>query len=469
MRKEPFMKDLRGFIKECEEKLPDEFVRVRKEADPKYEISAIIKKLDLMGKHPMVFFEKVKGFSTAVVCNTDTTWSKFGLALGVPPEKVQDFYSEREEACLRRNSHPFKAVRKEDAPCKEVIKIGKDANMHDFPFIIHHENEVPYLTRAIGVTNNRKAGCPHAAHYRFMVKKPDLGVTHVTPGRHLYNIWRERNDKNLPLEMAFVVGLHPAWAVGSQSRIAHPPSEFDVIGSLMGEPLEVVPCETIDVLVPARAEIIIEGEIPPNTFEEEGPWGDFTRYHQVAKRHPFKLKAITHRKSPIVHDMGVWSSLGPILGRIPQHAFMNRQLKDAVPDVKLFRYGPATGWFYGFIQLDKKHAGQPKQAILAAFANDIYLKFVACFDMDIDIENGSQIAWALSTRVQADRDVMILPGVLGTDLDLSALEESVVTKVGIDATAKPFRNAMPPVAKVPDEVMNRINLKDYIPDPEKYR
>jgi UbiD family decarboxylase len=148
---------------------------------------------------------------------------------------------------------------------------------------------------------------------------------------------------------------------------------------------------------------------------------------------------------------------------------MNRQLKDAVPDVKLFRYGPATGWFYGFIQLDKKHAGQPKQAILAAFANDIYLKFVACFDMDIDIENGSQIAWALSTRVQADRDVMILPGVLGTDLDLSALEESVVTKVGIDATAKPFRNAMPPVAKVPDEVMNRINLKDYIPDPEKYR
>ena len=118
---------------------------------------------------------------------------------------------------------------------------------------------------------------------------------------------------------------------------------------------------------------------------------------------------------------------------------------------------------FGFIQLDKKHIAQPKQAILAAFANDLYLKYVVCFDTDIDIQNGSQIAWALATRVQGDRDIMILPGVLGTDLDVSAREESVLTKVGVDATAKPFRKDLPPLAKVPDETMNRINLSDYIP------
>ena len=462
------MRDLRDFIRECEKTLPKEFVRVKKEVDPKYEISAVIKKLDLIGKHPLVVFEKVKGYDIPVVCNTDTTWSKFGLALGVPPGKVEDHYAEREEECLRHNKYPIKEVRKEEAPCKEVIKTGNAANMLEFPFVTHHEGEAPYLTRAIGVVHNTRAGCPHAAHYRFMIKRSDFGVTHVTPGRHIYNIWRDRSDNNQPLEIAFAVGLHPAWAVASQSRIAHPPSEFDVAGSLMKQPLEVVRCETIDVLVPARAEIIIEGEIPPNTFEDEGPWGDFTRYHQVAKRHPVKIKAITHRKNPMVHDMGAWSSLGPILGRIPQHAFMNRQLKEAVPDVKLFRFGPATGWFYGFIQLNKKHVAQPKQAILAAFANDMYLKYVVCFDTDIDIENGAQMAWALSTRVQADRDMMILPGVLGTDLDMSAPQESVVTKVGIDATAKPFRKDMPPVAKLPDEVMNRINLKDFINNLEDY-
>ena len=123
---------------------------------------------------------------------------------------------------------------------------------------------------------------------------------------------------------------------------------------------------------------------------------------------------------------------------------------------------------YGFIQLDKKHVAQPKQAILAAFANDFYLKYVICFDTDIDLEKGSDMIWALSTRVQADRDIMVLPGVLGSDLDLSCREESVQTKVGIDATAKPFRKDIPPLAKVPDEVMARVNLKDFVGDIEGY-
>jgi 2,5-furandicarboxylate decarboxylase 1 len=461
------MRDLRSFISECEEKLPHEFVRVSREVDPKHEITAIIKKLDLMGKHPLVVFEKVKGYTIPVVCNTDTTWSKFGLALGVSPDRVEEFYAEREDEAIRLNRYPARILERKDGPCKDVIKTGKKASMADFPFLIHHEGEAPYLTRAIGCVTDSH-GNPHASHYRFMVKKPRLGVTHITPGRHLWNIYTERMRQGKPMEMAFALGLHPAWAVGSQSRVAHPPTEFDVAGALMGEPLDLVRCETIDVLVPAAAEIVIEGEIPVDAREEEGPWGDFTRYHQVASRHPLVVKAITHRKDPIVHDMGSWPSTGPILGRIPQHAHMNRKLKEAVPDVKLFRYGPATGWFYGFIQLDKKHEAQPKQAILAAFANDIYLKFVICFDTDIDIENGAQMAWALSTRVQADKDMLVLPGVLGTDLDLSAPAEGVVTKVGIDATAKPFRKDMPPVAKVPDDVMARVKLTDYVPHPEDY-
>ena len=230
--------------------------------------------------------------------------------------------------------------------------------------------------------------------------------------------------------------------------------------------MEVVRCETIDVLVPAQAEIIIEGEIPPNTFEDEGPWGDFTRYHQTDKRQPVRIKAITHRKNPVIHDMGDWPStvLWP-MPKIPLETFLTRQLKQAVPDVKLFRTGPLM---YGFIQLDKKHVAQPKQAILAAFANDLYLKYVVCFDTDIDIEKGSDIAWALLTRVQADRDIMVLPAVMGSDLDLSAPLEGVVTKVGIDATAKPFRKDLPPVAKVPDEIMSRIHLEDYVGKPEDY-
>ncbi len=464
------MKDLRTFMAEVEKMLPKEFVRVSKEVDPKYEISAVVKKLDLMGLSPMILFENVKGSTMSVVCNTETTAKKFGLAFGCPPEKVEEFYTEREDEAITLNKYPAREIEKKDAHCKEVIRMGEKASMFDFPFLTHHTNEVPYLTRAIGVVTDRKINKPHCAHYRFMVKAPHLGVTHITPGRHFWNIYNHAMEENRPLEIAFVVGLHPACAAASQSRVAHPPSEFDVAGSLMGEPLDVVRCETIDVLVPAGAEIIIEGEIPPHTREQEGPWGDFTRYHQVAQRHPVHIKAITHRKNPIVHDMGSWPTAGGmLLGRMGQHAFMNRQIKQAVPDVKKFRYVPATGWFYGFIQLDKKHVAQPKQAILAAFANDIYLKYVVCFDTDIDIEDGRQMSWALATRVQADRDLMVLPGVLGTDLDLSAPEEGVVTKVGIDATAKPFRKDLPPVAGVPEEVMARINIEEYVKDIAKLK
>lgn len=460
------MKDLRTFISECEERLPKEFIRVTKEVDPKYEISAIVKKFDLLGKHPLLFFKRVKGYDMPVVCNTDRTLSKYGLALDVPPDEVQDFYDRSEGECVRLNRYPMREVRKSEAPCKEVIKSGKEANLYEFPFVTHHQGEVPYLTSAIGVVNDERSHGPHTAHYRLMIKKPDLGVTHITPGRHLWDIWKERSDQNKPLEIAFVVGLHPAWAMAAQSRIAHPPSEFDVAGSLLKEPLEVVRCETIEVRVPARAEIIIEGEIPPNTFEDEGPWGDFTRYHQVDKRHPVKIKAVTHRENPIVHDMGAWPSTARvIMNRIPLDAFMSRQIKQAVPDVKLYRSGPMM---VGFIQLDKKHTAQPKQAILAAFANDVYLKYVICFDTDIDLEKGSDMIWALSTRVQADRDIMVLPGVLGSDLDLSCREESVQTKVGIDATAKPFRKDIPPVAKLPDEVMRRIDLRDFVENIEDY-
>ncbi len=460
------MKDLREFLIECEERLPKEFIKISREVDYKYEISAIIKKLDLMGKHPLVFFEKVKGFDMPVVCNTDNSLTKLGLALGVSPEMIEDFYDRCEQECIRFNKFPVKEIKKSDAPCKEVIKIGNKANLYEFPFIIHHEGEVPYLTRAIGVVKHEEANSLHAAHYRLMIKKPDLGVTHITPGRHLWHIWRRKSDQNKPLEIAFVLGVHPALAMASQSRMAHPPSELDLAGALFQKSLEVVRCETIDVLVPAWAEIVIEGEIPPNTFEDEGPWGDFTRYHQVAKRHPVLIKAITHRKNPIIHDMGAWLSAGyNLMSRIPQNVWMTRQIKEAVPDVKSFRFGPQM---CGFIQIDKKHVAQPKQAILAAFANDLYLKYVICFDTDIDVTKGSEIAWALTTRVQADRDIMILQGVLGSDLDLSCREESVQTKVGIDATAKPFRKDLPPERKIPEAVMNYIDLKQYIPNLDDY-
>lgn len=231
----------------------------------------------------------------------------------------------------------------------------------------------------------------------------------------------------------------------------------------MGEPIELVPCETIDVKVPARAEVVFEGVIPPDQLEPEGPWGDFTRYSVAEDRHPVHIKAITCRKDAIFQDMGAWTMPGAYLPRIPLTAHMIRKLKEAVPDVVSFRYGPHPELFYGLISLKKRHPGQPKQAILAAFAADLYLKYVVCFDEDIRLDSSFRMTWALATRVQADRDLFVIPGVLGTDLDISSPEESLTTKVGIDATAKPYLKDLPKPARIPKDVLEAVRIEDFLP------
>ena len=365
------MQDMRTFIAEFEKENPGEVIRVTREIDPKFEVPALVRKLADSGRSPILIFENVRGSTYRLACNVCEGREKFALALGCPVKEVEDTYFIREAAVLNDRTQ-FKPLEipKEKSPCKEVIFTGDRANMFDFPVVTHHEGEVPYVTRGIGIVKFPGRDAYHAAHYRLMVKEERLGVTHITPGRHLWDIYNYRNERKEPLEIAFVMGCHPLWSLGSQSRVHHPPYEYDVMGGLAGEPLELVPCETIDVKVPARAEVVFEGIIPPGELESEGPWGDFTRYSVVADRHPVHIKAVTCRKDAIYQDMGAWTMAGAYLPRIPMTAHMIRKLKEAVPDVISFRYGPNPELFYGFISLKKHHPGQPRQAILAALAAD---------------------------------------------------------------------------------------------------
>jgi len=458
------MKDMRMFISALEKESPNQVVRVTKEIDPKYEVSALIRKLADAGKNPILIFEKVKGSRYRLVCNVCEGREKFALAMGCSVGDVEDTYFRRETEVLKgqKNFSPI-TLSKTESPCKEVVLIGNDVNMFDFPVVTHHQGEAPYITRGIGIVKFPDVDAYHAAHYRLMVKEKNRGVTHITPGRHLWDIYNYRNDRNEPLEIAFVIGSNPLWSLGSQSRISHPPYEYDVMGALLGEPLELVRCETIDVKVPAWAEIIVEGEILPGELESEGPWGDFTRYSVVAERPPVHIKAITCRKDAILQDMGAWTMAGAYLPRIPLTAHMIRKLKEAVPDVVSFRYGPNPELFYGLISIKKRHPGQPKQAILAAMAADHYLKYVICFDEDINLDSNFRITWALATRVQAEKDIFIISGVLGTDLDISAAENGLITKVGIDATAKPYLKDIPNPAMIPKEILKAIRIEEYLP------
>lgn len=457
------MQDVRTFIKDVERETPKELIRFREEVDPYYEITAIVRKFDLAGHQPLIIFENVKGHDYPVVCNLEAGIPRLALAMKVSPDQISDRYREIEDGVLSgKISYPPREIAPEDSPVKEVVIPRPEVDLYKFPVVTHHVGEAPYITRAVGVVRDPVEGYLHAGCYRLMVKSKDHLVTHITPGKHLWYIYKKAEEMRKPLPIAFFLGSHPLWSLGGQSHIAHPPTEYDVIGGLLGEPLEVVRCENSDLLVPARAEMIIEGELRPPTLEQEGPWRDFTRYSQVGQRHPVFITGITHRRDMIFHDAGCWVRGGLIYNRIPQQAHVLRNLKKDVPGVKDFRFVFNQAAIFGVISMKKKHLGEPKLAILSAFASELYLKYVIVVDDDIDLGNEADIFWSLATRVQAERDFLIIPGSLGTDLDISAPEEAVVTKVGIDATAKPFRDQLPPEGEISAEHLEKADIAKYL-------
>ena len=233
------------------------------------------------------------------------------------------------------------------------------------------------------------------------------------------------------------------------------------MGSLAGEAMEVVPAETMDLKVPARAEIILEGEILPFERVDEGPFGEFTGYSLGSrKREVFHVKAVTHRKDAWLQDISVGHIDHLLLSTIPMEANLFRSVKAMVPSVKGVRI-PAP--FTVYVSIEKKTEGQGKNAILAILGSDLYIKHVIVVDHDIDIFNDQRVQWAVGTRCQADRDVMIISHVGGSDLDPSNLKDGVTAKMGIDATAKPRLDTFTPRHRVAKDVFDRLDLKDFVP------
>jgi 2,5-furandicarboxylate decarboxylase 1 len=268
-------------------------------------------------------------------------------------------------------------------------------------------------------------------------------------------------DLGKPLEVAVSIGNHPACAIGALAIGPYEEEELGIIGALKGSPLEMVKCKTVDSMVPAGAEIVLEGEIEPLTREEEGPFGEFSGYATRAGMNPvLRVKAITHRPDPIYQDIcGGQHREHLVLATIPMEANYLRVIKGAVPEVEAVRVAAA---FTLIISMRKKYEGQARTAMIAAFNADLYLKHVIVVDHDIRIADLQHVLWAIATRVQAERDIFIIPRARGSSLDPSAEPLGVVDKMGIDATAKPSLDQIAPICKVPKEVMERIKLEDYI-------
>ena len=447
----------RTFLEEMEATQEGGFIRIDKEVDSRYEAAAIVKKLEMARKVPLIIFENIKGKSIPVAVNCNGTRGRVAKAVGVPKEEL-------EKRVIHAFQNPIPPVEVSRAPTQEVVLLGKDIDITQLPAMVYHDTDVgPYITAGIVFAKDPDTGVYNLSYNRLMVKGNDKLGIFMTVGKHLNAIYTKLEERNEPMEVAITIGNHPAWAIGALAIGPYEEDELAVIGGLKGSPLEVIQCKTVDLKVPAGAEIVLEGVIQPFVREKEGPFSEFTGYALGEGQNPFiTITAMTHRKDPIYQDIcGGQGREHLIVATIPMEANYLRAIQSTVPEVQAVR---VTAPFTLIIQLKKTYEGQARQAIIAALNADLYLKHAIVVDTDIDINNLHRVMWAIATRFQADRDLFVIPRVRGSSLDPSAGEMGVTDKMGIDATAKPNLKNFAPMNKIPQEVMERIDLANYVPE-----
>jgi 2,5-furandicarboxylate decarboxylase 1 len=324
----------------------------------------------------------------------------------------------------------------------------------------------PYIDMT-PVMKDPDEGFYNIAFQRNMVKGPRKLGLHMSP-RHNWQIHRKNEEKNQPTPVAIIISHHPAFYLGSLNVSPFGVDDYAKVGAIMGAALRLTPSETLgeDFMVPADAEMVIEGHVLPHVKEVEGPFGEFTGYYGPQRlRNVIEVSAITHRNDAIFQHIFTGHRDTWVLGGIPKEGSLFNLIRGVVPTVKAVHF-PISGScrFNCYISIDKKVDGETKQAALAALGGCDFVKHVVVVDADINIYNEEEVMWATATRVQADQDVDIIKNVKGNTLDPSQTDNIMTAKMIIDAT-KPVQRPYEARVAVPKAAMEKTRLEDFIPRP----
>jgi 2,5-furandicarboxylate decarboxylase 1 len=447
--------DLRSYLDSIKRTRAADFQIVSRPVDPRYEITGLVVKLEKEGRRrPVLLFENVKGSRFPVLTNLHASRGRLAAAINAPPDQMLPTY-------LRAMERPVPPRVVTTGPVKEVVRRGAELDLTTLPQIVHHEGDAgAYVTAAISFAKDPTSQTWNCAYNRLMIQGRDRTSIHLTLGKHLWEFHRIAEARGEPLPVAFAIGVHPAIALGALAIGSIDEDERAIMGALLGEPLELVRCETSDVLVPAHAELVLEGEILPSVRTAEGPFGEFTGYSLGERqREVVRYTAMTHRRDAMFQDITVAHLDHMLLSTIPMEANLYRAVRAMVPSVKAVR---VPGPFTCYVAIEQRLPGQAKNAIMAVLGADLYMKRVVVVDHDVDVFDDRQINWALATRCQPDRDITIITHARGSDLDPSTREDGYTAKWGVDATAKPSLAAYTPRHRVPPDVSQRLRIEDYL-------
>lgn len=453
--------DLHGFIEFLEAEHPEEVIRIKKEVDPKFGVSGILHRLEKDGRFPLVIFENVKGSKFPLVANMHAGFERLRLALGMESGGVKEFLKE----CGAREAHPIDPVMVESGPAHEVVKLGAEVDVEELPICTYHEKDAgKYITAGLAVMRDPDTGINNVGIYRHMVHGKNLLGVQLSETADGNVIWKKYEKRGLPCPIAIVIGHHPAFFIGSLCFSSLDTDELRIAGGMLQRPVQLVRCKTIPLEVPADAEIVLECEIRPKERRKEAPFGEYPGTYGPQRMNPvLEVKAITRRRDPLYQNAFVGHADNLLVSGLVRTTFIENTVKIACPTVRAICIPRAGRFrFMCFIAIEKMMEGEAKQAAMAAFVADPFLKFVVVVDHDVDVYDDTDVLHAIATRVRADRDTFMVPYAKGSPLDPASYDPAggshLVTKMGIDATRK---------ENYPDEISvpgaDEIDLPAFIP------
>ncbi len=416
---------------------------VNKEVNPKFEVSAILKKAE--GK--AVKFTKVKGHQMPVVGGIGSSRELIADSLGI---KQDDLLFRIAEAIEK----PKKSEVINNPPCQETVIRGKDVDLTKLPLLTHFEKDAgPYISSGVVVVKNEKWGRNMATH-RLLFYGPKNKLVARLCARDTLEYLKDAGE----IEAAVVIGVHPAVQIASATRTKIDKDEMEVANSLLET--KTAKCLTKDIEIPADAEIVLEGKLSSKERAKEGPFVDATGTYDFPERHEpvFTVETITMRKNPIYHALLPGMGEHRMYMGMPREPTIFNEVKKVCECKNVVITPGGCGWLHAVVQIKKKNPDDGKKAIEAAFRGHSSLKHVVVVDDDIDIFNSDELEWAIATRFQASKDLFTQEAP-GSSIDPSGefvpgSDRQKTTRMGLDAT-------------IPSDRDKKSFKRPYIPGEEK--
>ena len=429
-------RDLRSWIAELD--AAKELIRVDKPVDPLTEMGALLYQC----RDKALFFE-----------NLPHGWRSLGQAPANVRQAAVAFGVSEEELIphvAAKLGQRIAPVMVDSGPVKDLKFKRGEFDLTQLPVHIAGQRDGgPVIGSGLMVTKDPDTGKRNFSFHRLQIKGPNKSGILLYP-RHSWKNYLKYQERNEPMPVAIMIGHHPLYYVAAGTTAAYGDDEFEIAGGFLGAPVPLVKCETVDLEVPANAEIVLEGYIPPHIREDEGPFSEFQDYYVTGtgKNPIIEYQCMTRRRDAIFKNLQNGSEMeGCVFHKVPMSATIFRRLKDVGGGANLHNVMMLPGIFGVVIQMTPRFYGEAKNLLMAALSSEYqHPKVAIAVDADVDIFNHSELLWAINARVNPQMDVVTIPGTHNHAMDPSLPEigapgtllwQRMGSKLMIDATIPP--------------------------------